>query len=53
MCVNFVGKCKKILLEDPQVKYKLPLIEKEIISHDTRKFRYALPEKDMVLGNKR
>ncbi|XP_018562593.1 NADH-cytochrome b5 reductase 3 isoform X2 [Anoplophora glabripennis] len=44
------GKSKKLLLEDPQVKYKLPLIEREIISHDTRRFRYALPEKDMVLG---
>ncbi|KAG5897206.1 hypothetical protein JTB14_022557 [Gonioctena quinquepunctata] len=44
------GKSKKILLGDPQVKYKLPLVEKTIISHDTRNFRFALPEKDMVLG---
>lgn len=44
------GKSKKILLKDPQAKYKLPLIEREIISHDTRRFRYALPEQDMVLG---
>ncbi|KAJ8976126.1 hypothetical protein NQ317_019391 [Molorchus minor] len=43
------GKPKKILLKDPQAKYKLPLIEKQTISHDTRNFRFALPEKDMVL----
>ncbi|CAH1176258.1 unnamed protein product [Phaedon cochleariae] len=44
------GKSKKILLVDPQAKYKLPLIEKTIISHDTRNYRFALPEKDMALG---
>ncbi|KAJ8935054.1 hypothetical protein NQ318_002683, partial [Aromia moschata] len=44
------GKPKKVLLKDPQVKYQLPLIKKEIVSHDTRNFRFALPEKDMVLG---
>ncbi|KAJ8931510.1 hypothetical protein NQ314_015583 [Rhamnusium bicolor] len=47
---SFKDKAKKILLEDPQAKYKLPLIEREIISHDTRRFRFALPSKDMVLG---
>jgi cytochrome-b5 reductase len=41
---------KKILLEDPQAKYSLPLIEKEEISHDTRRFRFGLPTKDHVLG---
>lgn len=41
---------KKILLEDPQAKYKLPLVEKEIISHDTRLFRFALPSPEHVLG---
>lgn len=44
------GKSKKILLEDPQVKYKLPLIEKTIISHDTRNYRFGLPSKEHVLG---
>ncbi|XP_050296863.1 NADH-cytochrome b5 reductase 3 isoform X2 [Anthonomus grandis grandis] len=44
------GKGKKVLLQDPQVKYKLPLIEKTIISHDTRNFRFGLPSKDQVLG---
>ncbi|XP_050499874.1 NADH-cytochrome b5 reductase 3 isoform X1 [Diabrotica virgifera virgifera] len=44
------SKSKKVLLKDPQTKYQLPLIEKTIISHDTRNFRFGLPEKDMVLG---
>nr|AEE62055.1 unknown [Dendroctonus ponderosae] len=41
---------RKVLLEDPQVKYSLPLIEKEEISHDTRRFRFGLPSKEHVLG---
>ncbi|XP_043468755.1 NADH-cytochrome b5 reductase 3 isoform X2 [Leptopilina heterotoma] len=46
------GKNKKvkILLEDPVVKYSLPLIKKEVISHDTRKFRFGLPSDEHVLG---
>ncbi|XP_033216419.1 NADH-cytochrome b5 reductase 3 isoform X2 [Belonocnema kinseyi] len=41
---------KKILLEDPVVKYTLPLIKKDIISHDTRRFRFGLPTPEHVLG---
>ena len=37
-------------LEDPNEKYMLPLIEKEEISHDTRKYRFGLPSKDHILG---
>lgn len=44
------NKKAKILLEDPVVKYSLPLIKKEIISHDTRKFRFGLPSDEHVLG---
>lgn len=48
------GKCKKkkppITLLDPNVKYNLPLIEKEILSHDTRRFRLGLPSSEHVLG---
>lgn len=40
---------KKTLL-DPNVKYALPLIEKEEISHDTRRYRFALPSAEHVLG---
>jgi len=37
-------------LDDPNEKYFLPLIEKEEISHDTRKYRFELPSKDHILG---
>lgn len=41
---------KVVTLSDPQAKYNLPLIEKEEISHDTRRFRFGLPSKKHVLG---
>ena len=37
-------------LQDPNVKYPLELIEKEEVSHDTRKFRFKLPTPDHILG---
>uniref|UniRef100_A0A672Q994 NADH-cytochrome b5 reductase 2-like n=1 Tax=Sinocyclocheilus grahami TaxID=75366 RepID=A0A672Q994_SINGR len=37
-------------LQDPNVKYPLPLIEKEEITHDTKKFRFGLPSSSHVLG---
>lgn len=43
-------KKKKVLLEEPTVKYALPLVEKQIISHDTRLYRFGLPTSDHVLG---
>nr|XP_033327736.1 NADH-cytochrome b5 reductase 3-like [Megalopta genalis] len=43
-------KKSPILLVDPIVKYSLPLIEKEILNHDTRKFRFGLPTPDHILG---
>ncbi|XP_067161808.1 NADH-cytochrome b5 reductase 3 [Apteryx mantelli] len=39
-----------ITLKDPEVKYALRLIDKEEVSHDTRRFRFALPSVDHVLG---
>ncbi|XP_024940916.1 NADH-cytochrome b5 reductase 2-like isoform X2 [Cephus cinctus] len=39
-----------LTLLDPTVKYTLPLLEKEIVSHDTRRFRFALPSPNHVLG---
>uniref|UniRef100_A0A8C5DC96 NADH-cytochrome b5 reductase n=1 Tax=Gouania willdenowi TaxID=441366 RepID=A0A8C5DC96_GOUWI len=39
-----------ITLEDPSIKYALRLLDKEVISHDTRKFRFALPSAEHVLG---
>ena len=38
------------LLEDPMKKYQVKLVEREEISHDTRRFRFALPQQDMILG---
>ncbi|CAJ0582108.1 unnamed protein product, partial [Mesorhabditis spiculigera] len=49
----FLGRGKKkvlITLQQEDVKYALPLIEKKIISHDTRKFRFALPTNNHILG---
>lgn len=37
-------------LKDPNEKYLLPLIEKEEISHDTRRFRFGLPSDEHILG---
>lgn len=37
-------------LLDPNEKYQLPLIEKEELSHDTRRFRFGLPSSDHILG---
>ncbi|KAF5294635.1 hypothetical protein FQA39_LY02767 [Lamprigera yunnana] len=39
-----------VTLLDSQVKYQIPLIEKEVVSHDTRRFRFALPTKEHILG---
>ncbi|XP_029018811.1 NADH-cytochrome b5 reductase 3 [Betta splendens] len=39
-----------ITLQDPSVKYALRLIDKQIVSHDTRRFRFALPSAAHVLG---
>ncbi|KAJ9584177.1 hypothetical protein L9F63_021474 [Diploptera punctata] len=39
-----------ITLKDPTAKYALPLIEKEKISHDTRRFRFGLPSEKHILG---
>lgn len=43
---------KLVTLSDPQAKYNLPLIEKEEVSHDTRRFRFGLPSKNHVLGKR-
>lgn len=38
-------------LKDPDTKVPLPLMEKQIINHDTRKYRFKLPTENHVLGN--
>ncbi|CAL1595189.1 unnamed protein product [Knipowitschia caucasica] len=37
-------------LQDPTVKYPLCLIDKQEISHDTKKFRFGLPSESYILG---
>ncbi|XP_070564043.1 NADH-cytochrome b5 reductase 3-like isoform X2 [Ptychodera flava] len=39
----------KTLIDD-QTKYPLKLVDKEIVSHDTRRFRFALPSMEHILG---
>lgn len=39
-----------ITLLDANVKYPLPLIDKEEISHDTKRFRFGLPSPEHILG---
>ncbi|KAG8564516.1 hypothetical protein GDO81_016501 [Engystomops pustulosus] len=39
-----------VTLLDPNTKYPLPLIEKQEISHDTKKFRFGLPSSQHILG---
>uniref|UniRef100_A0ABI7YQB8 NADH-cytochrome b5 reductase n=1 Tax=Felis catus TaxID=9685 RepID=A0ABI7YQB8_FELCA len=39
-----------ITLESPDIKYPLRLIDKEVINHDTRRFRFALPSPQHILG---
>lgn len=53
MLYFLLGERKKTLpvtLQDPVVKYPLPLIDKQEISHDTKKFRFGLPSATHVLG---
>lgn len=47
------GKKKKsnpVTLQDPNIKYALKLVDKEKLSHDTRRFRFALPSEQHILG---
>lgn len=45
---NDKGQLRTLI--DPNEKYLLPLVEKEEISHDTRRFRFGLPSNGHVLG---
>ncbi|ETE72753.1 NADH-cytochrome b5 reductase 2, partial [Ophiophagus hannah] len=50
---KIIGSQRKkdpLTLQDPNIKYPLSLIEKEDISHDTRRFRFALPSPKHILG---
>ncbi|XP_078112275.1 NADH-cytochrome b5 reductase 2 [Sander vitreus] len=39
-----------VTLQDTMVKYSLPLIDKQEISHDTKKFRFGLSSATHILG---
>ncbi len=39
-----------VALQDKEVKYPFKLVEKKVLSHDTRLFRFALPSNNDVLG---
>ncbi|CAL8137175.1 unnamed protein product [Orchesella dallaii] len=41
---------RPITLKDNQTKYPLKLVEKRVLSHDTRLFRFELPSKKHILG---
>lgn len=43
-------KGNKVLLQDSDVKYPVPLIDKKELSHDTRRFRFGLPSDQHTLG---
>ncbi|XP_030280558.1 NADH-cytochrome b5 reductase 2 [Sparus aurata] len=43
-------KKQPVTLQDPMVKYSLPLTHKQEISHDTKKFRFGLPSGAHILG---
>ncbi|XP_020895261.1 NADH-cytochrome b5 reductase 3 [Exaiptasia diaphana] len=43
-------KKKKLIALDPQTKIPFKLIDKEIVSHDTRRFRFALQSPEHTLG---
>jgi cytochrome-b5 reductase len=58
--IYFFRKCKgcdsryttkgPITLENPEEKYALTLIGKDDVSHDTKRFRFALPSENHILG---
>jgi len=43
-------KTKKIALVNPNEKYSFKLVEKVVLSHDTRLFRFELPSEEHCLG---
>uniref|UniRef100_A0AAQ6AI71 NADH-cytochrome b5 reductase n=1 Tax=Amphiprion ocellaris TaxID=80972 RepID=A0AAQ6AI71_AMPOC len=50
LLMQFFCRRPAITLEDPNIKYALRLIDRQIVSHDTRRFRFALPSPEHVLG---
>ena len=44
------AKKNKVALVDPNIKYPFVLVFREELTHDTRRFRFALPSAEHVLG---
>ncbi|GAB1607974.1 NADH-cytochrome b5 reductase 3-like isoform X2 [Argonauta hians] len=44
------SKKPKVTLEKSDQKYQLKLVDKEELSHDTRRYRFALPSAEHILG---
>ncbi|GAB6029997.1 NADH-cytochrome b5 reductase 2 [Chamberlinius hualienensis] len=44
------SKKNPVTLVDPNVKYPLRLVQKEVLSHDTRVFRFSLPSSEHIVG---
>lgn len=44
------SKKNKVALVDPNIKYPFELVFKDELTHDTRRFRFALPSAEHVLG---
>jgi len=44
------SKRPPVTLQDSLTKYSLKLIEREVLSHDTRRFRFELPSNEHILG---
>lgn len=45
-----ISKKKRPATLNPEEKIPLKLIKKEVINHDTRRFRFALPSEEHILG---
>ena len=45
-----VKSSKKVALVDANIKYPFELVLKEELTHDTRRFRFALPSSEHSLG---
>ncbi|VDN86520.1 unnamed protein product [Brugia pahangi] len=45
-----ITRKKLITLVDSEATYPLALMQKEIVNHDTRRFRFKLPTNEHILG---
>lgn len=48
--VVFMRRRKSVLLDDAKSKYRVQLVDRKEINHDTRRFRFALESPEQTLG---